>query len=132
MTPITLEAKVHDFLAQKRIAVVGVSRNDGDHAAGKLVSSERPSLPGPRHSGQSDADGAAMTLAETSAHSAPRRRTLCNNAGYMCGLRNPFKRRLRESAPPEMLPARPSQRTFPAQKPRNKWGRLAAEAQVDL
>jgi hypothetical protein len=27
MTPTTLEAKVHDFLGQRRIAVVGVSRN---------------------------------------------------------------------------------------------------------
>jgi hypothetical protein len=33
----TLEAKVHDFLAQKRIAVVGVSRNDGDHPTGNLI-----------------------------------------------------------------------------------------------
>ena len=36
MTPTTLEAKVQDFLAQKRIAVVGVSRNDG-HSAGNLI-----------------------------------------------------------------------------------------------
>ena len=36
MTRTTLEAKVHDFLAQKRIAVVGVSRNDG-HPAGNLI-----------------------------------------------------------------------------------------------
>jgi uncharacterized protein len=36
MTP-TLEAKVHDFLAQKRIAVVGVSRNNGDHPVGNLI-----------------------------------------------------------------------------------------------
>jgi len=33
MSPTTLEAKVHDFLAQKRIAVVGVSRNDGHRPA---------------------------------------------------------------------------------------------------
>jgi predicted CoA-binding protein len=37
MTPTTLEAKVHDFLAQKRIAVVGVSRNNSHHPAGNLI-----------------------------------------------------------------------------------------------
>jgi uncharacterized protein len=37
MTTITLEAKVHDFLAQKRIAVAGVSRNNGHHPAGNLI-----------------------------------------------------------------------------------------------
>jgi predicted CoA-binding protein len=37
MTPTTLEIKVQDFLAQKRIAVVGVSRNDGHHPAGNLI-----------------------------------------------------------------------------------------------
>jgi predicted CoA-binding protein len=37
MTPTTLEAKVDDFLAQKRIAVVGVSRNNGHHPAGNLI-----------------------------------------------------------------------------------------------
>jgi predicted CoA-binding protein len=37
MTPTTLETKVHDFLGQKRIAVVGVSRNDGDHPTGNLI-----------------------------------------------------------------------------------------------
>ena len=33
----TLEAKVHDFLAQKRIAVAGVSRNNNHHPAGNLI-----------------------------------------------------------------------------------------------
>jgi hypothetical protein len=37
MTPTTLETKVQDFLAQKRIAVAGVSRNDGHHPAGNLI-----------------------------------------------------------------------------------------------
>jgi len=37
MTTTTLDAKVHDFLAQKRIAVAGVSRDSGDHAAGNLI-----------------------------------------------------------------------------------------------
>jgi len=37
MTPTTLEDRVHDFLAQKRIAVAGVSRNQSDHAAGNLI-----------------------------------------------------------------------------------------------
>jgi predicted CoA-binding protein len=33
----TLETKVHDFLAQKRIAVAGVSRSHSDHPAGHLI-----------------------------------------------------------------------------------------------
>jgi predicted CoA-binding protein len=33
----TLAAKVNDFLAQKRIAVVGVSRNRSSHPAGHLI-----------------------------------------------------------------------------------------------
>lgn len=33
----TLEAKVADFLAQKRIAVAGVSRNNSHHPAGNLI-----------------------------------------------------------------------------------------------
>lgn len=37
MTPTTLEAKVDDFLAQKRIAVAGVSRDDSEHPAGNLI-----------------------------------------------------------------------------------------------
>jgi predicted CoA-binding protein len=37
MTPTTLDAKVHDFLGQQRIAVVGVSRNDGHHPVGNLI-----------------------------------------------------------------------------------------------
>ena len=37
MTPTTLDAKVDDFLAQKRIAVVGVSRNESHHPAGNLI-----------------------------------------------------------------------------------------------
>ena len=37
MTPTTLDAKVDDFLAQKRIAVVGVSRNKSNHPVGNLV-----------------------------------------------------------------------------------------------
>ena len=37
MTPATLDSKVHDFLAQKRIAVAGVSRNRGAHPAGNLI-----------------------------------------------------------------------------------------------
>jgi hypothetical protein len=31
MTPTTLEAKVEDFLAQKRIAIAGVSRDNSGH-----------------------------------------------------------------------------------------------------
>ena len=37
MTTPTLETKVHDFLAQKRIAVAGVSRNHNHHPAGNLI-----------------------------------------------------------------------------------------------
>ena len=37
MTAATLDAKVHDFLAQKRIAVVGVSRDGGHHPVGNLI-----------------------------------------------------------------------------------------------
>ena len=37
MTATTLESRVHDFLAQKRIAVAGVSRNKSDHPAGNLI-----------------------------------------------------------------------------------------------
>jgi uncharacterized protein len=37
MTPTTFDTKVHDFLAQKRIAVAGVSRDDTDHAAANLI-----------------------------------------------------------------------------------------------
>jgi len=37
MTPTTLEAKVQDFLAQKRIAVAGVSRDNSHHPAGNLI-----------------------------------------------------------------------------------------------
>jgi predicted CoA-binding protein len=33
----TLETKVHDFLAEKRIAIAGVSRNNGHHPAGNLI-----------------------------------------------------------------------------------------------
>lgn len=37
MTLTTLDAKVNDFLAQKRIAVAGVSRKDSHHPVGNLV-----------------------------------------------------------------------------------------------
>ena len=37
MTTPTLETKVHDFLAQKRIAVAGVSRNNSHHPAANLI-----------------------------------------------------------------------------------------------
>ena len=37
MTTTTLDAKVHDFLAQKRIAVAGVSRDSGHHPVGNLI-----------------------------------------------------------------------------------------------
>lgn len=37
MTPETLETKVQDFLAQKRIAVAGVSRDKSHHPAGNLI-----------------------------------------------------------------------------------------------
>src|SRR5436189_166207 len=37
METATLELKVHDFLAQQRIAVAGVSRNKGHHPAGNLI-----------------------------------------------------------------------------------------------
>jgi len=33
----TLDGKVHDFLAQKRIAIAGVSRNKGKHPAANLI-----------------------------------------------------------------------------------------------
>ena len=33
----TLDSKVHDFLAQKRIAIAGVSRNQGAHPVGNLI-----------------------------------------------------------------------------------------------
>lgn len=37
MTTPALETKVHDFLAQKRIAVAGVSRDTGGHPAANLI-----------------------------------------------------------------------------------------------
>ena len=37
MSSTTLEAKVDDFLAQKRIAVAGVSRNNSGHPAANLI-----------------------------------------------------------------------------------------------
>ena len=37
MTPKTFEAKVDDFLAQKRLAVSGVSRDKRHHPAGNLI-----------------------------------------------------------------------------------------------
>ena len=37
MTTPILETKVHDFLAQKRIAVAGVSRNQSHHPVGNLI-----------------------------------------------------------------------------------------------
>jgi uncharacterized protein len=37
MTSPNLESKVQDFLAQKRIAVAGVSRNKGHHPVGNLI-----------------------------------------------------------------------------------------------
>ena len=37
MTTPILESKVHDFLAQKRIAVAGVSRNQGQHPVSNLI-----------------------------------------------------------------------------------------------
>lgn len=37
MTATTLETKVHDFLALRRIAVAGVSRDNRHHPAGNLV-----------------------------------------------------------------------------------------------
>ena len=37
MTKTTLDTKVHDFLAQKRIAVAGVSRDNSHHPAGNLI-----------------------------------------------------------------------------------------------
>ena len=37
MQTTTLETKVDDFLAQKRIAVVGVSRNKSNHPVGGLI-----------------------------------------------------------------------------------------------
>ena len=33
----TLDAKVHDFLSQKRIAIAGVSRDNGHHPVGNLI-----------------------------------------------------------------------------------------------
>ncbi len=37
MKETTLESKVHDFLAQKRIAVAGVSRDKSHHPVGNLI-----------------------------------------------------------------------------------------------
>ena len=37
MTTTALDTKVHDFLAQKRIAVAGVSRDTGGHPAANLI-----------------------------------------------------------------------------------------------
>jgi uncharacterized protein len=37
MTSTTLDTKVHEFLAQKRIAVAGVSRNKSRHPVGNLI-----------------------------------------------------------------------------------------------
>jgi Predicted CoA-binding protein len=37
MKTTTFETKVHDFLAQKRIAVAGVSRNKSHHPVGNLI-----------------------------------------------------------------------------------------------
>ena len=37
MTSTTLESKVNDFLAQKRIAVAGVSRNNSRHPSANLI-----------------------------------------------------------------------------------------------
>jgi predicted CoA-binding protein len=37
VSPTTLEARVRDFLAQRRIAVAGVSRNNSHHPAGNLI-----------------------------------------------------------------------------------------------
>jgi NAD-dependent DNA ligase len=37
MTTTTLEIKVHDFLAQKRIAVAGVSRDNSHHHVANLI-----------------------------------------------------------------------------------------------
>ena len=37
MTTATLDTRVHEFLAQKRIAVAGVSRNNSQHPAGNLI-----------------------------------------------------------------------------------------------
>jgi predicted CoA-binding protein len=37
MTTITFDAKVHDFLAQRRIAVAGVSHDNSQHAASNLI-----------------------------------------------------------------------------------------------
>jgi uncharacterized protein len=37
MTTATLDTKVHEFLAQKRIAVAGVSRNNSQHPVGNVI-----------------------------------------------------------------------------------------------
>ena len=37
MTTMTLDVKVQDFLAQKRIAVAGVSRDNSHHPVGNLI-----------------------------------------------------------------------------------------------
>jgi predicted CoA-binding protein len=37
MTATTFESKVHEFLAQKRIAVAGVSRSNDQHSAANLI-----------------------------------------------------------------------------------------------
>ena len=37
MKTTTLDTRIQDFLAQKRIAVAGVSRNSGHHPVGNLI-----------------------------------------------------------------------------------------------
>ena len=37
MDTTSLDTKVHDFLAHKRIAVAGVSRHNSDHPVGNLI-----------------------------------------------------------------------------------------------
>src|SRR5262249_6251562 len=69
----------------------------GDHFETRFVSSERPSRPGPRHSGQSDAAGAAIAAATIKPANAARRATVGNSAGYMTRLRDPFMGRLRRA-----------------------------------
>src|SRR5436190_7661997 len=68
----------------------------GDHLDGRLVSSDRPSRAGPRHSGQSDAPTTDRPQTSSAAATVKRRVTEGRKPGCsMIRLRNPLICRLR-------------------------------------
>ena len=77
MTTTTLETKVHDFLAQKRIAVAGVSRDNSHHPAGQFDLSAVE-------------EDRARCIPGESAHADLRRRSLLSRPAI-----NPGRRRWR-------------------------------------